>query len=179
VDPQGLGWCKACGYCRSLEDGPKHVAPAPVAGPTQLSATTAAIGETPSWFWVTAIGVILIAGATFACGYYLKVSPLERALLTTGQMAVGLAAMFAGQVLALVRVGTQDSSIGFFDAIMPFRLYGLVFKCLPTSRHTVYLGAWGLAAIIAANVFIGGLDHWLNYLPGKNKNKVIPVQKSR
>jgi hypothetical protein len=47
-------------------------------------------------------------------------------------------------------------------------------KRLPASRHTLYLGAWGLTAIIAANDFIGGLDHWLNYLPGKNKNKVIP-----
>jgi hypothetical protein len=33
--------------------------------------------------------------------------------------------------------------------------------------------------ILTANVFIGGFDHWLNYLPGKDKNKVIPVQKAK
>ena len=37
------------------------------------------------------------------------------------------------------------------------------------TRHTIYLGAWGLAAILAANIFIGGLLHWLTYLPGNKK----------
>jgi hypothetical protein len=179
VDPRGLGWCQACGYCRSLEDGPKVAAPAPAAGPTRISATTSAIGETPSWFWVVAIGVILIAGATFAGGYFLKVSPLERALLTTGQIIVGLAVMFVGQFLALVRIAPEDSGLKFLDAILPFRLYGLVFKRLPAARHSLYLGAWGLTAILTANVFIGGLDHWLKYMPGRNKNQVIPVQKAK
>jgi hypothetical protein len=179
VDPQGLGWCKACGYCRSLEDGPKMPAPAPAAGPTHLTATAGAVREIPGWFWVAAIGVVLIAVASFACGLFLTLKPLERALFTTAQVVAGLAVMFVGQFIALIRIAPEDSGLKFLDALLPFRLYGMVMKRLPAARLTIYLGAWGLTAIIAANVFIGGLDHWLNYLPGKNKNKVIPVQKAK
>src|SRR5271170_4144440 len=83
IDPNGLGWCKACGYCRSLAEGEKQTGPAPKAPakPNTVTATGAALVQTPRWFWFAMIGVALIAGATFAGGRYLVVSPLERALL--------------------------------------------------------------------------------------------------
>jgi hypothetical protein len=179
VDPQGLGWCKACGYCRSLEDGPTIAPPAPAAGPTQLSATTDAVRELPGWFWIAGSGVVVIGVATFVGGHFLPLTPLGRALFTTVEMALGILVMFVGQFIALVRIAPEDSGLKFLDAIMPFRLYGLVMKRLPANRHTIYLGAWGLTAIIAANVFVGGLDHWLQYMPGRNKDKAVSVQTAK
>src|SRR5687767_3050945 len=85
-DPSGLGWCKKCGYCRSLGDpDTKSAAPAP----NTLTATGSAIGQTPTWAWMTLIGIAIVAGVTFAGGRYLTLSPLERALLTTGQIILG------------------------------------------------------------------------------------------
>lgn len=182
IDPQGLGWCKACGYCRSLEESQANpeltamAAPAPL---NHLTATSSAVGDIPSWFWVTLIGVILIVGATWAGGHYLKLTPLDRALLASAQIIIGMTLQFIGQIIGLIRIAPEVGTLGFKDALFPVRLYAEAFKRLPRNRHTIYLGAWGLAAIIAANVFIGGLDHWTTYLPGKNKNKVIPVQKAK
>jgi hypothetical protein len=179
IDPQGLGWCKACGYCRSLEEGEKKAASAPNAVPNQITATGAAIGQSPTWFWVTLIGLILIVGATAAGAHYLVLTPLERALLTSGQIIVGLAAMFLGQFIGLLRIAPEDSALGLKDAIFPFRLYALALKRLPRTRHTLYLGVWGAAAILSAVVFIGGVDYWFSYLKNKNKNQPTPVHKAK
>ena len=183
VDPHGLGWCKACGYCRSLVESETTNAKTPDAKPcpqNAMTATGSAIGQTPTWFWVTLAGVILIVSATFLCGHYLnpKFTAFQKALLTTVQILVGVAMMLLGQFIGLLRIAPEDSTLSFKDAIFPFRLYGLVMKRLPSTRHTVYLGVWGIAAIVAANLFIGGLGHWITYLPGAQKTSNIPKVKS-
>src|ERR1035438_5154403 len=135
IDPHGLGWCKACGYCRSLAESEKQAgqtAQAPSAKPNTFTATGSALGKTPRLFWIALIGVVLIAGATFAGGHYLTLKPLERALLTTVQIGAGIILMFVGQFLGLLRIAPEESTLGFWDAIFPFRLYGLVFKRLPS-----------------------------------------------
>jgi hypothetical protein len=185
VDPNGLGWCKACGYCKSLAESEKTNAKAPplptekAAPQNAVMATGSAIVQTPTWFWVSLVGVVLVSGATFACAHYLKFTPLQRALLTSGQMVVGAGVMFLGQFIGLLRIAPDESTLGFCDAVFPFRLYGMVMKHLPSTRHTVYLGVWGLTAIIAANIFIGGLPHLLTYLPkSQEKGPQIPKANS-
>ena len=79
--------------------------------------------------------------------------------------------MCVGQFIGLLRIAPEETSLSFKDALIPFNLYGLVFKRLPSTRHTVYLGAWGIAAIVSAGVFIGGLGHWFTYLPSYQKNQ--------
>jgi hypothetical protein len=173
IDPAGLGWCKACGYCRSLAESEKQSGPAPKtpAKPNTLTATGSALGQTPRWFWFALIGVVLIAGATFAGARYLALSPLERALLTTVQIGAGIILMFIGQFLGLLRIAPEDSNLGFWDAVFPFRLYSLVFKRLPSTQTTFFLGVWGITAIASALIFVGGLGHWLNYIPKSQAQK--------
>jgi hypothetical protein len=175
IDPGGLGWCQGCGYCRSVAECEKKTAatPAPEAQPARpdpLIVTGSAVSQMPTWVWVTLIGVVLIAGATVACGVLLNFEPFQRALLATLQIVAGIAFMFLGQLIGLMKIAPEESSVTFLDVLFPFRLYGMVFKRLPSTRHTIYLGAWGLAAAISAGIFIGGLDHWFTYLPGHPKN---------
>jgi hypothetical protein len=175
IDPGGLGWCQACGYCRSVAESEKKTAvlPAPEtqpAKPDPLIATGSAVSQTPTWVWVTLVGIVLIAVATFACEHVLRFEPFQRALVTTLQIVAGIGLMFLGQLIGLLRIAPEESSVTFLDVLFPFRLYGLVFKRLPTTRHTIYLGAWGLTAAITAGIFIGGLDFWFTYLPGHPKN---------
>jgi len=171
-DPNGLGWCKACGYCRSIAEIEAQTSQTPApAAPTTLTATSSAIRQTGTWVWVTLMGMILVAGATFALANCLTFSPLQRALLTSVQIAAGFGLMFAGQFIGLLRIAPEESTLSFKDAVFPFRLYGLIFKRLPSTRHTVYLGAWGLAAIVSATVFIGGLGHWFTYVPSSQNNQ--------
>jgi hypothetical protein len=172
-----LGWCKACGYCKSLAESEKtnaKAAPPPEKAVPQnsVTATGSAIAQTPAWFWIAAIGVIVVAGATFACGYFLKLTPLQRAMLTSLQIFVGVIVMFIGQFIGLLRIAPDESTLGFWDAVFPFRLYGLVMKRLPSTQFTLYLGVWGLTAVIAVNLFVGGLPHWLTYLPNSQKQPI-------
>lgn len=173
IDPNGLGWCKACGYCRSLAESEKQAGPAPQAPakPNTLTATGSALGQTPRWFWIMLIGVVFIAGASFAGGHFLVLKPLERALLTTVQIGAGIILMFIGQFLGLLRVAPEESTLGFWDAVIPFRLYGLAAKRLPRTQITFFLGAWGITAIISAALFVGGLGHWMNYIPKSSGQK--------
>src|SRR2546426_426791 len=57
IDPAGLGWCKACGYCRSLESEKidKLLAAAP--GPTRGAVLAGIAGHLPVWIWVLLAGV--------------------------------------------------------------------------------------------------------------------------
>ncbi|MBI1832293.1 MAG: hypothetical protein HYR84_12690 [Planctomycetes bacterium] len=172
IDPNGLGWCKACGYCRSLEESDQKHLPEPEAqatAPNTLSATGSALGETPKWFWITLVGIGVVAGITFAIGQWLPLTPLQRALFTTIQIGAGLLMLFIGQFIALIMIASDETTLTFKDAVFPFHLYGLVFKRLPSTRITVFFAAWGIAAIVAAAVFIGGLGHWFTYIPGNQK----------
>ena len=178
IDPQGLGWCKACGYCRSLAEGERQAGPPPEtpAKLNALTATSSAVGQTPRWIWITLLGVIFIAGATYASGHYIVLTPLQRALMATLQIGAGVILMFVGQFLGVLRIAPEDSNLGFWDAVIPFRLYNLVFKRLPAAQTTLFLGVWGIAAIVSAAVFVGGLGHWMNYLPKSQNQKAAPAR---
>jgi hypothetical protein len=173
IDPKGLGWCKVCGYCRSLAEGEKHTAGMsegkPAAPQNTVEATTAAVGQMPLWIWVTLVGIATIGGSGYWVGHHLALTPFHSALLTTLSIGVGVLMMFIGQFIGVLRIAPEESTLGFFDVIVPFKLYALVMKRLPSSQLTFYLGVWGLTAIISANVFVGGLGHWLTYLP-KSRN---------
>src|SRR4051812_43042147 len=72
TDAAGLGWCQACGYCKSLSE----VALPPVAGATgqaprgALVETGAVIAGMPPWLWVAVINAAAIAAASFAIGKF-------------------------------------------------------------------------------------------------------------
>jgi hypothetical protein len=174
-----LGWCKACGYCKSLEESEQKAAPETSSQPNTLTATGSAIGQSPLWMWVTLAGIAAIVGGTWAAGHYLTLSPFQCALFTTLQTVAGLLIMFVGQFIGLLRIAPDDPTLSFKDALFPFKLYTLAFKCLPSTQWTIYLGVWGLTAIIAANVFVAGLPHWLTYLPGNKNNPAVKTKNAK
>ena len=141
-----------------------------------MTATGAAVLQTPVWIWVMLFGAGMIVAGTWAVGRFFPLSPFERAFLTTAVIIGSIGAMFVGQFIGLLRIAPEDPTLTFKDAVFPFRLYGLAFKRLPAARLTVYLGAWGLAAIISAAVFVGGLGHWFTYLPNSQKKQHDQMQ---
>jgi hypothetical protein len=178
TDPNGLGWCQACGYCRSLAEcqvEPNVQAPSE---PNALATTGGAIAQMPMWFWITALGAAIIVVGTILGERYTNWTPLQRAIFCTVELVAGLGVMLIGQFIGLLRVAPGDPSISFKDAIFPFRLYGLIVKQLPSTRNAVYLGVWGLTAIITASIVVGGLGHWFTYLPNKARSyEVVKLPK--
>jgi len=172
VDPRGLGWCQVCGYCRSLAEDRERLPLAPE--PAQRAATApqaAAAVQVPRWAIALIAGVVVNVVACWAVGRYIPLTPLHRALWTTIQMAAGLLIMFLIQLYALVRIAPEEATLHFFDALVPFRLYGLVCKRLPRLAMVLCASSWALALTLGALLFIGGLAHWLNYLPKSQDSK--------
>jgi hypothetical protein len=183
TDPHGMGWCQGCGFCKSLAEDKAKVVLEPAAAqatPKSLAGVVEAgklATQIPRWFWPLMLGVIGFAGASQLPARQLAPNSLERALWTTGQIAAGLSLILLAQFIALLRIAPEDEKLSFKDMFLPTRLWVLVFKRLPALRVPVWLAGWGLAIIVSACVFIGGLGYWMTYLPGgKNaptKNKVI------
>ena len=179
VDPAGMGWCKACGYCRSVSESGKKVEATPVAKPATPNAITvtgSALTKTPIWLIVTVAGIVAIVGALIAIGRFVPMSPLQRAILTSSVIGGGVFLMFVGQFIGLLKIAPTEATLGFKDALFPFHLYGLIFKRLPEGQLTVYFGAWGLTAAITVAIVVGGLGHWFTYLPKSDKNQTQKTQ---
>jgi hypothetical protein len=178
VDPKGMGWCKKCGYCRSLQESPVRETPRPSAGPSKVDAAKDAL-KLPFWFWVMILGMGVVAGASALVGARLPAGPkFERALWCTIQIGLGILLIWVTQFVALIKLAPKDATLNFSHAILPGKIWGLIGKRLPAMAPCLWVGAWCVTAILSAVYFIGGLGHWNEYLPGKNKN-VATVPKAR
>src|SRR5438132_9975401 len=66
TNPEGLGWCPSCGYCRSLDEGPGKTAMAVPQGPRTPSSLGIVeffevLGKLPFWLWVLVGGTAIVA----------------------------------------------------------------------------------------------------------------------
>ena len=89
----------------------------------------------------------------------------------------GIIGLLMSVIMVVLSKAVWVQSFGFKDALFPFRLYGLILKHLPSTRLTIYFGAWGVAAIVSAAVLTGGLGHWFTYLPHNQKNQMKNLKK--
>jgi hypothetical protein len=173
ADPGGLGWCQACGYCRSLEEDRARL---PLDKPAaKSSAEVAPAGMMPQkssvWAIVLFAGVVVLGVGCFAASRYFALTPLQRALWTSIQILAGVAIMITGQCYALLIIAPKDGTLHITDAIVPFRLYSLMFKHLGRACVGIWCGGWGLTIVLSALICVGGLGHWLNYLPKSKESQ--------
>lgn len=180
VDPGGLGWCKSCGYCKSLEEDKTKatlVAPPEKKGPPALGGLTQtgiAVTQLPLWFWIVLITTIAIPCACFFLQRYYPLTPLRRAVWGTTQLGAGLLILFIGQLAALLTLAHEETSIGFKDAFVPGKLYAMVCHRLPATQILLYLICWGYALAISAAACVGGYGYWFTYLPGQVNGRPRP-----
>ena len=176
TDTAGLGWCSACGYCRSLEEHkdvlpPKSAAPVKKASVGGLVELGEAIGGLPRWVWIMVLGVLAFWCFSLLPNHQLPPNSLERAIWTTCQIVVGLLVIYCAQLLAMIQIAHEDEKLTFRDTLLPARLWTMTCKRLPRTYLPVWLGSWGLSMVLSALIFIGGLPYWLYYLPGSKPPK--------
>jgi hypothetical protein len=133
----------------------------------------------PGWFWILVAGIVTVITFTVLTGKFYRRSAFDRALWCTVQIGSGLVLLFAAQFWALIKVAPEDESLSAKDMMVPARLWGVAIKRLPSTRLQVWIAAWALAAIISASILIGGLDHWLKYLPKPSKAALVPPCNTR
>jgi hypothetical protein len=171
IDPDGLGWCRGCGFCRSLEED-RQKAGIRAAARSAHQPSLLGLVELlqlftllPSWIWILLAGMAVTVLFTLPPSLVLPAEGLERALWCTLQMVAGLLMIFAAQWWALWLIAPEDERLTGKDLIIPFRLWSLTLSRLPRLRGPVWLAAWALTAIVSAIFLVGGLEHWLEYLP--------------
>jgi hypothetical protein len=170
IDPMGLGWCKACGYCKSLEeDKAKFQAPPK---PTSKAPSSLGLVEAiqvmamlPTWVWVMVGGMAAVAAINLPPARAFAPNGLGRALWSSIEIGLGILLILAAQIWALFIVGHHDEKLSFKDAIISGRLWGLTLRNLPETRGMVWLATWGIACILSAVFIMGGLGYWGQYLP--------------
>jgi hypothetical protein len=160
IDPKGFGLCPRCGYCRSLENSPEILPPARWHSDLRGSWYEQWSAAVPGWLRVLLAGVAGLGVASFAAGQLLPEPSAVRAIWTLGQLGLGLVVIAAAQLAAYVRLSLQENRLGLVDLIFPDRLWSQILTRMPEMRWPVWLGAWGLAAMIFAVLFIGGLTFW-------------------
>jgi hypothetical protein len=176
TDAAGLGWCPACGYCRSLEESqsklpdPRETKPVKKPSMGGLVELGEAVGGLPRWVWIMLMGVVVFTAFSLLPGWQLKKDSLDRALWCTCQIGIGLGMIFVAQIVAVIIIAPEDEKLSFKDVLIPFRLWSLICKRLPKTHVSAWLGSWGLTLIVCALIFIGGLPYWMNYLPGGKYN---------
>lgn len=180
INPDSLGWCPKCGYCKSIEQDAAKVAPLETATDTPAKPSPLGIQEfidlvrkTPPWLRVLFAGVLVVLGISVVADYVLKPESFRRALWSTLELILGMATMFIAQLWALALLAPRDDKLGPRDAIVPFRLWSLALNQLPSTRKQVWMGAWGLTAGLCAVLVVGGLDFWIQYYnPPKVKKEL-------
>jgi ATP dependent DNA ligase C terminal region len=173
VDPESLGWCPKCGYCRSLEAeaAKKVLQESPAAKPLSRFGYAEffdMVAKLPRWCWVLLGGIVIIAIASVGLNLALPTGlSFARALCSTAALVIGLLAILAAQVWALIIIAPDDDHLGFKDAIISARLWGLTIRRLPTTERQVWIGCWGAASALCAVLIVGGLPYWYQFYKPK------------
>jgi len=165
IDPNGLGWCKDCGYCKSLADdnAKELLALKRAAG---MAKAGGAITVLPLWFWVSLL--------FFAIGIFFSIvmdqrlpesGTLQRAMWATLQVLVGYVVVFLAQWSALVTIAPEEPSLSYKDSVLSFKLWVMIMKRLPELRECLWTALLGLSLMIGSVAFIGGFEHWFGYVP--------------
>jgi hypothetical protein len=170
IDPHGLGWCKACGYCKSLEDDKtrtplENKRQSRTASPLGLVEFGRAVNLWPTWVWVLIGGVLTVVAISLPPAASLEVGSLQRALWSTAEIVLGVLMVLAAQTWSLCFLAPGEDSLHFKDAILPGRLWALTVSKLPQTCGQVWLAGWGLTCILSGIFIVGGLAHWFSYLP--------------
>jgi hypothetical protein len=168
IDPFGLGWCKSCGYCKSLADDAaqqliEEKRTASLGGVVEAGG---ALTGLPLWFWLNFLWVAIgIFFSIVMANRLPEGNNLQRAAWASLQILVGWIVVFLGQWFALVTIAPDEPSLSFKDAIFPFKLWGFIIKRLPQLKECLWTALLGLSLIVGSAAFIGGFEHWLSYLP--------------
>jgi hypothetical protein len=177
TNPETLGWCPRCGYCRSLQKDAAQAALAKEPGNQKPSVLGMreffdVLAKTPPWMRVLAAGVAVLVGLSLAVDFLTPEECLPRALWSVVQLVVGLVGLVTAQIWAFIRIAPNEERMGVGDLIMTGRLWALTVRRLPEMRRQVWLGAWGVVAMLTAVLLVGGFGYWWQFYKPK---KIAPA----
>jgi ATP dependent DNA ligase C terminal region len=166
VNPQDLGWCPKCSYCRSLE-ADKATAKLATAAPPNKS-TVAQFGEfgemiskMPTWGWIAGGVAIAIVAISFLLNHYLpEGNTLARGLISLLTIVIGIVTILCVNLQSIFVLAANDDNMGPKDIFLPFKLWGKICGKLPQTRYQFSALIWCMTCVVCASSIIGGLGYW-------------------
>jgi hypothetical protein len=165
INPESLGICQRCGYCRSLEEDQGPPSGLSRSTPYEEVSAKRVVGSVPSWAWVLGMGAAAIVGAALIADRLLPPESFRRAMCGTAGLAAGVLVMIGVQIYAVLRVSAKDPSVGgiHFVLFLSPRVWKLVLQELPATRWLVCLNAWAVTSAATSVLIVGGMLYWLQY----------------
>jgi hypothetical protein len=163
ITPETLGYCSACGYCRSLDPDAELKADdfAPVAADTTHSPPSL-IG----WLAILLGGMFAVLLYCKSLDFLVSESSETRALWGTGLLAGGIVVLYLSQLWAYWKLASENVRLGVSEMLIPsVSVWAGAFRRLPETRWPVWLAGWSLAIILGATVVIGGQSWWFEEHP--------------
>jgi hypothetical protein len=161
-----LDACLACGYTKA--DPNQVIAAAPPPKPPSQPGIIEALRLVPTWMWLLAGGCLTILVACTLLTQRLSPDGFDRAVVTTALLGAGVLGLIAATVWAVPLILKDAPDLALKDVLFPYKVWTLALGKLPHTCRPVVLLSWGLTAVVAAPLIIGGLWYWL---PGKKHSK--------
>ncbi len=165
LDPGGIVWCPACGYCPLLEArATKGRQPTAAPSPSRLGAAEflLAVDALPGWLRVLVVGVLFILVVSLAANIFLPHASYLRVGWSAAQLFAGLVALVVAHVGALRTVPTVEVRARSRSADSIVGLWRAAVAMMPATRWPVTLLAWGLTLVLCSVFVVGGFGWWLS-----------------
>jgi hypothetical protein len=182
INPESLGWCPKCGYCRSLEEDAKNsplslqLQGKSISKPSPLGALEfwEMVVGLPIWLKILVAGIAIVAVVALGLNFALPSESFSRAICSTLIIVIALGCLIAAQVWSVILIAPDEERVGPKDMFFPGKIWGFVFRRLPAMQKQLWMGTWSVTALICAICIIGGLDFWYQYYkPKKYANRVL------
>jgi hypothetical protein len=168
TDPQGIGLCPRCGFCRTLAvEGVAVLASAgqkPNWEPT-VRGLRHALRVAPAALLTVCVALVAVVPLAYSADMRLAPGSRERAVWSAWNLLAGLLLVGAGQAWAINLLKEMKERVSWSDLASPFQLWGLTLRRLPATAWPVGLGNSGALTILAAVVWVGGLSYWFRLYP--------------
>jgi hypothetical protein len=168
TDPQGIGLCPRCGFCRTL--AVEGVAVLASAGqktnwePT-VRGLRHALRVAPAALLIVCVALVAVVPLAYSADLRLAPGSRERAVWSAWNLLAGVLLVGAGQAWAINLLMEMKERVSWSDLASPFQVWGLTLRRLPATAWQVGLGSSGALTILAAVVWVGGLSYWFRLLP--------------
>lgn len=166
VNPQELGWCPKCGYCRSLEKDRATAKLVNEAPPTKsvfnrFGEAGEMIGKIPGWGWTAAAGFCAIVALACLANHYLpQQDSLARALIGLIGVVASIVVILCLNLWSLFLLGANDENLSPKHVIFCLAIWRKVCMKLPETRRQFCTGIWTLTVLFTSLFIVGGFDYW-------------------
>jgi hypothetical protein len=163
MDPTGLTWCPACGYCPLLETPTVERGRKTPRSLAKLGAVDffKVVGTTPDWLWRLLFGVVAAVAISLVADFLLIETAHDRAVWGLWQLLAGLGLVLVAHVLALRQVTVVEARSCSGGSWSLTGLWRATLGRLPETRWPVNLVSWGGSLILCSVLIVGGLGWWI------------------